>query len=277
MPKGQFSPAVRRLLVRVAAVWPVERRPHLVADRGFPSLDLFRLLLALEWGWTIRLRSRLMVGVAGQARALRELIAASCPGVWTCQRITYGTGRRAVAGQLVIGRGEALQVLPAHQANPGSLRHRARQRLLRQREVRGKHPGRNSDAAVVSDRWVVLFTSHPTWLAASRSYTQRWSTECSYRDAQSGYDGRHGWDLEPTLTRETDAQVVDAVVGLWALGAQLQTVIGERVGQAEAPPLVQEVRALDHHRPLERLDAGPLRAGRSLGGSARLATGHAPG
>jgi len=243
MPKGQFSPTVRRLLRRVAAAWPADRaRPHLVADRGFPSLALFRLLVQLEWGWTIRLRCRLTVGVAGQARALREVVAASTPGAWTCQPSTYGTGRQAVAGYLVIGRGEALPILPAHQANPGSLRHRARQWLLRQREVRDKRPGHASAAALASDRWMVLFTSHPRWLAASRSYTQRWSAEGSYRDAQSGYDRQHGWELEPTLTREPNPAVVDAVVGLWALGALLQTVLGAQVGQAR-DPLVQQARA----------------------------------
>ena len=41
-PKGQFTPAVVRLLWRVGQAWPAERRPHLVADRGFPSLKLFR-------------------------------------------------------------------------------------------------------------------------------------------------------------------------------------------------------------------------------------------
>src|SRR5437016_12213713 len=35
-PKGRFTPTVCALIRQVAAVWPVERPVHLVADRGFP-------------------------------------------------------------------------------------------------------------------------------------------------------------------------------------------------------------------------------------------------
>jgi hypothetical protein len=242
-PKGQFTPAVLRLLGRLGQVWPPERRPHLVADRGFPSRKLLRALEQLGWGWTIRLRAKLNVGLDGEVRALHDLIRASRPGVWTCRPSTYGTGRHRVAGQLVIGRGDALPVLPWHQANPGSWRHRARQQAARQREVGDKHPGRAAAAARQTDGWVVLFTSHPTWRAASQSYTRRWATEGSYRDAQGGYDGQHGWDLEPAVAREPDPRVVDALVGLWALGASIQTALGDQVGQPDAPPLVREARA----------------------------------
>src|SRR5215203_4097797 len=194
-PKGAFTPAVTRLLWRIGAAWPAERRPHLVADRGFPSLALFRTLEQLGWGWTIRLRARLTVGVDGLACPLRDLLAQARPGAWSCRAITYGTGRQRVPGRLVLGRGDALPLLPRHQANPGSARQRRRQQVARQREVRGKHPTRRTSSAEQTDGWLILFTSHPDWLPASRSYTSRWSTEGSYRDAQGGYDGRHGWDL----------------------------------------------------------------------------------
>jgi hypothetical protein len=242
-PKGAFTPAVVRLLGRLDAVWPTDRRPHLVADRGFPSLKLFRTLAALEWTWTIRLRAKLTVGIAGAARPLHELIASSQPGVWTSRPITYGTGRQRVAGQLVLGRGDAMPVLPWHQANPGSLFHRGRQQAARRREVRDKHPGRRPTLAQQTDGWVILFTTHTTWLDACRSYARRWAAEGSYRDAQGGYDGQHGWDLEPTATRETDPHVVDTLLGLWALGALLQSTLGDQVGRPDAPPLVCDVRA----------------------------------
>lgn len=241
-PKGVFTPTVVRLLERIGDGWPAERRPHLVADRGFPSLTLFRALERLQWGWTIRLRAKLTVGVDGEARALYDLVTASQPGVWTCQPITYGTGRQRVAGQLVIGRGDALQVLPRHQANPGSQFHRGLQQGARRREVRDKHPTRQTSVAAQTDGWVILFTSHTTWLDASRSYSRRWATEGSYRDAQGGYDGQHGWDLEPTLTHETDPRGVDSLLGLWALGSFLQTTLGDQVGRADAPPAIQDAR-----------------------------------
>lgn len=242
-PKGQSTPAVIRLLQRIGDVWPVTRRPHLVADRGFPSLKLFRCLEQLGWGWTIRLRAKLTVGIHGEPHKLRDLLHASRPGAWTCQSITYGISRQRVAGSLVIGRGDALQVLPSHQASPGSLRHRQRQQILRQREVRTKHPARMTSSAAQTDGWVILFTSHTDWLPAVQSYATRWATEGSYRDAQGGYDGKHGWDLEPTLSNEGDAHVVDALLGLWALGSLIQTSLGEQVGRTDAPAVVQQARA----------------------------------
>jgi hypothetical protein len=242
-PKGQFTPAVIRLLWRIRAVWPEERPPHLVADRGFPSLALFRTLEELGWGWTIRLRSRLTVRVDGAARHLRDLLAQAQPGAWTGQAITYGTGRQRVPGHLVLGRGDALPILPRHQANPGSARHRRRQQLARQHEVRDKHPERRTSSAEQTDGWLILFTSHTDWLAGSRSYTRRWSAEGSYRDAQGGYDGQHGWDLEDTLTRLTDPAVVDRVFGLWALGTLVQSWIGHQLGGADLPDAVRDVRA----------------------------------
>lgn len=242
-PKGVFTPTVARLLWRIHAAWPAERRPHLVADRGFPSLALFRTLEQLGWGWTIRLRARLTVGVDGTPQPLGDLLAQAHPGAWTGQAITYGTGRQRVQGHLVLGRGDALPMLPCHQANPGSARQRRRQQVARRQEVRGKHPARRTSAAEQTDGWLILFTSHSDWLPASRSYTRRWSTEGSYRDAQGGYDGQHGWDLEDTLARLTDPAVVDRVCGLWALGSLIQSWIGHHLGSAAVPDPVREVRA----------------------------------
>ena len=242
-PKGQFTPAVVRLLWRVGRTWPPDRRPHLVADRGFPSLKLFRAVEQLRWGWTIRLRAKLNVGIDGTPQALAALIATSRPGVWTCRPMTYGTGRQQVVGHLVLGRADALPVLRRHQANPGSQRQRERRRAARVREIAGKHRPRRTTAAQQTDGWVALFTTHTTWLDASRSYTRRWATEGSYRDAQGGYDGQHGWDLEPTVAREPDPQVVDSLCGLWALGAAIQTALGDRLSRADVAPDVQAARA----------------------------------
>jgi len=242
-PKGQFTPAVVRLLWRVARAWPPTRRPHLVADRGFPSLKLFRAVEQMGWGWTIRLRAKLNVGIDGAPQALAALIAASRPGVWTCRPITYGTGRQRVAGFLVLGRADALPILPRHQANPGSHRQRQRRQAARVREIAGKHPGCRTTAAQQTDGWVALFTSHPDWLAASRSYTRRWAAEGSYRDAQGGYDGQHGWDLEPTVAREPVPTVVDSLFGLWALGCYIQTALGDRLSHPTVVPAIRQARA----------------------------------
>ena len=240
-PKGQFTPTVCALVRQVAAAWPADRPAHLVADRGFPSRRLFLTLRQVRWGWTLRLQARTKVLVGGEAQDVRALLGAARPESWTARRGAYGTGPQALAGTLVIGRG--LPVVPWHQRGPASQAARARQHAERQRYLRRKHRAKrgHSDNSCQTDAWVVLFTSHPTWLAALRSYKRRWGIEGSYRDAQGGWDGRHGWDLERTLARRSDAGVVERVVGLWALGALLQTWVGAQATGTVLPTAVQEM------------------------------------
>ena len=229
-PKGRFTPSVCAVIRQVAAIWPTERPVHLVADRGFPSRALLLTLRQVRWGWTLRLRATTGVTLAGQYQPVHALLAASAADGWTAQSAQYGGGPPALPGTLVIGQG--LAVLPWHQRGPGSLRSRAAQFKEHQRHLLTKHPRRHTPtAARETDAWLVLFTSHATWLAATRSYGRRWATEGSYRDAQSGWDGQHGWDLETTLARLTDPVTVERVVGLWALGAVVQTWVGHRLSQ----------------------------------------------
>lgn len=134
--------------------------------------------------------------VAGHACSARDLIAQQPVGAWVWHpQATYGRGKRAVAGHLVVGR--SLRVVPEHQANPGGLRHRAVQAARRQAHLRHKH--RRPDASVETDEWVLLFTTHTTAQAAPTGYRGRWAMEGSFRDGQGGWDGRHGWNLEPTM------------------------------------------------------------------------------
>jgi hypothetical protein len=240
-PKGQFTPTVCALIRQVAAAWPTARPVHLVADRGFPSRRLLWTLRQVRWGWTVRLRASDGVTVAGQAQRVRALLASSRADQWTSRAAHYGSGPQALPGTLVIGRG--LAVLPWHQRGPGSRRRRAAQRTARQHDLVRKHARRRRpDACCQTDPWVVLFTSHPAWLPAVRSYGRRWATEGSYRDAQGGWDGQHGWDLEGTLARLTDPATVERVVGLWALGALVQTWLGHCLSQPAATAPVPLLR-----------------------------------
>jgi hypothetical protein len=239
-PKGQFTPTVCALLTRVAAAWPAERPVHLVADRAFPSHQVFRTLDRLGWGYTLRLRAHLPVTVGGQAQTVRDCWQLAPPDRWTAWPGTYGHGRGAVSGTVVVGRGWRL--VPAHQAGPGSQRQRAAQAARREHDLatkRGRRGGRRQ--APASDRWLVLFTTHRDWHAAATSYRRRWTIEGSYRDAQSGWDGQHGWALEETVGRcgPQEGARVDRLVGLWALGALVQTTLGDQVGQPTAPPTVR--------------------------------------
>jgi hypothetical protein len=238
-PKGRFTPTVCALVTQVAAAWPATRPIHLVADRAFASRPLLHVLRRAGWGFTLRLRAGHVVTVEHQRHTVRDLLRNARAGAWTGHAAQYGSGPTALPGCLVVGRG--LVVLSWHQRDAGSGRHRAQQHARRQRHLAGKHPRQAPDASCETAAWVVLFTSHPTWLAAVDSYRRRWATEGSYRDAQGGWDGRHGWDLEPVLTRLRSAVHVERVVGLWALGALLQTYAGHAVGQPSAPPAVRRV------------------------------------
>jgi hypothetical protein len=238
-PKGQFTPTVCALIKQVAAALPADCPVHLAADRAFPSRALFRTLKEVEWGWTVRLRAKSWVTVDAKARWVRELLTGARQTGWTTERAQYGSGNQAIPGLLVIGRG--LTVLPRHQANEGSLRQRAAAFAKRQRHLASKHPGRAADASPSTDRWVVLFSTHSTWRAAGASYRRRWAIEGTYRDGQSGWDGKHGWDLEPVVGRLKTAVAVERVVGLWALGTLVQSFVGHQAAQPTAPGVVAAV------------------------------------
>jgi hypothetical protein len=233
-PKRRFTPTVCALLRQVAAVWPADGpTPHLVADRGFPSCALFQTLHQLGWGWTIRLRARDHVTVGGTRQPVRPLLDAAQPGRFrTWSLAAFGSGRQATTATVVVGRG--LLVVPRWQRGPGSLRRRAEQRRARTEQVRRKHPGRQDDSAE-TDGWLTLFTTRATWRQAVTTYRRRWATEGTYRDAQGGWDGQHGWGLERLIAQLTDPGRVERLVGLWALGALAQTWVGVQVHESTDP------------------------------------------
>jgi hypothetical protein len=226
-PKGRFTPTVCALLTEVGACWPAVPAV-LLADRAFASKAFFTTLRRVGWGWTVRLQGRHAVEFPdGRRCRVRELIAGRPSGAWQCTPATFGSGPPAIHGTLMIGPG--LPVLPWHQSGPGSLRARGRQAERRAQHAASKHPGRTT---VSHDAWVVLFTTEVDAVTADRHYRCRWGIEGTYRDAQGGWDGSQGWALETTLTRTTTARQVEAVVGLWAVGALVQTWLGLRLEHA---------------------------------------------
>jgi hypothetical protein len=233
-PKRAFTPTACALVQRVAAAWPADRPAHLVADRAFPSRPLLRALAEAGWGFTLRLRAKHWVTVGEGASEVRSLLGAADRDRWAAAPARYGTRAADPTGTLVLGRG--LAVLPAWQANPGSAAARARRGAARRSQLRRKHPGRRPDASPSTDAWAALFTTHPTWRAAVASYKRRWTTEGSYRDAQGGWDGRHGWGLDRAVARLTAAAEVERVLGLWALGALAQSWLGHQASQPGQPP-----------------------------------------
>jgi len=251
LPKGRLTPAVCRLLHQVAAVWPTNRAVHLVADRGFPGRRLFRTVAALGWGWTVRWRVKMAVrvleptGTPGPGQPARTWVATSSPHRWRVLPVEEGLRGRGVRGQLVIGRG--LPVVPWHQQDAGSQRHRCRRQQHavhagRQTRPRRKTPRPSgaptptvaTEQGLALEQWVVLFSSHPTWQAAVWSYRRRAPTEGTYRDAQGGWDGAHGWHLDAALRGRPAAQA-HGMVGLWALATLIQTLVGDQVVQPTLP------------------------------------------
>lgn len=235
-PKGQFTPLVGALLRQVAAAWPPDQPVHLLADRGFPSRELFATLREIGWGWTVRLRAMSYLTVAGRERWAKELLAEAAKPTWRSWPCSYGTGRGAVSGTLIIGQG--LPVLPWHQRTRGSLRHRRAQQAARRRHLAGKHPSRPRDESVSTDAWVILFSSCARARAVAQVYRRRWTTEGTYRDGQGGWDGRHGWDLEVVVARRGEARMVERLVGLWALTTLLQCWLGAQTLRPNAPALL---------------------------------------
>ena len=242
LPRGAFGPTIQRLVRlvrRVAVAWPGGPRPLLVADRAFPSRALFGLLERLGWQWVVRVRATDGLLVAGEHRTVRHLLAAARLERWQTWPAAFGSGAGAVPGRLVVGRG--LLVVPIHQAGPASLRWRSQQWQRRQQHLATKKRGGPRQNLQASDAWVALFTSLEGPRPAIASYARRWGIEGSYRDAQGGWDGQHGWDLEATLIRTRDSAVVERIVGLWALGALLQSWLGHCASLGEAPPEVAAV------------------------------------
>lgn len=238
-PRGQFTPTVCRLVRNVAEAWPATRPVHLVADRGFPSLPLFHTLQDVGWDWTLRLRARNWVVVQGQGQWVRNILDRTPVGVWEGWTGTYGSGRGAVPGFLVVGRPH--RWIPSHQRNASSRQSRYRQHARRMQHLATKHPGRPPDASQETAGWVVLFSSLPQPRLVRAAYRRRWATEGSYRDAQGGWDGQHGWDMEPVVAHLTTPEAVAGLVGLWALSALIQMWVGDQVTHGPVP-----VRSVTH-------------------------------
>ena len=233
-PTGRFTPTVGALIEQVAAAWPADApAPQFLADRAFPSKPLFATLAAVGWDFTVRLRASDMVTVGGHYQSGRDLIEQATAGVWTCQPGTFGDQRLAVATQVVVGR--SLPVLPWHQRDDGSARHRAR------RARRKLQDAKQTRRAAPTEPWVVLLTTHAGWRDAVGAYAQRYHTEGTYRDWQTGWAGRHGWDLGEQVGRVAADRParVEGLVGLAALGTLVQAWVGDQLTAPGTPAAVR--------------------------------------
>jgi hypothetical protein len=153
----------------------------------------------------------------------------------TTHAVTFGAGDGAVRGLLVIA-GRALLVVPTHQRGPASCAARAKRSARKQRKRVTQYVGCRGTS---HDEWLVLFTTEPEPTVALRHYGMRWPIEGTYRDAQGGWDGQHGWNYDAVVVRRASAAEVDALTGLWALGTLVQTWLGLGLTASDAPPAVR--------------------------------------
>lgn len=229
-PKKQFTPTVIGLLTRLLATWPAERPLHVVADRGFPSVDLFKMLSrptgGRQVGFTIRLRMGDYVALAdGRSVAVGALLDANGLVPWRSLAAVYVRNKTTgPASQLVIGREEP--IYPSHQRGPGDQARRASRAAQRAAYLRRK----GQPNAIVHDGIWALLTTETTAAAAVTQYRKRFSTEGMYQDWMA-------WDLEMIAAREPDPTCLDSMLGIAALTYIVQSVLGEAAGRTRDPAL----------------------------------------
>lgn len=224
-PRGKFTPTVISLVNRTLACWPNDRPVHLLADRAFPSLKLFRALTnwrnKLPLGYTIRLRAGDWVRLqSGQSVKIADLITGIPTDAWSSCPASYQ--QRQKFGEVVLlVFGRATPTYPAHQIGASD---QAR-RLARGKRRRAHLLSKGQANAPNTDTTWVLFSTAPDCSQAIKNYSRRFSTEGTYRDLKS-------WDLQIVAGRETDISHVDGLVGLAVLGYFVQAVIGAVAGRA---------------------------------------------
>jgi hypothetical protein len=227
-PKHRFTPTVINLVERVLPHWPTERPIRLLADRGFPSLKLFRCLE--EWqkrltlGYTIRLRAGDWVRLEdGTVVKLKQLIREWELGTWRSWRAGYRhRGKVGPLALLVVGQSQP--VYPLHQQGPADTARRLARKQRRQSRLLSKG---QPNASTTDGVWALLSTAG-SCEAARQAYAWRFHTEGTYRDLKT-------WGLEQVAAHETDLVHLDGLMGLACLTYFIQTAIGAMAGCASSP------------------------------------------
>lgn len=228
-PKRSFTPTVVALLDHTLQHWPTDQPVHLLADRGFPSLKLFRALERwrkfLPLGYTIRLRASDYVRLAQEQKVkVADLIMPMAPGSWACQPASYQRrGKAHPSSYLVVGRG--VPIYPQHQQGP---KDQARRQARTQRRLARLLSKGEAQALATDTAWALLSTAAGASLAVDY-YCLRFHTEGTYRDLKS-------WGLEAVAAHETDRDHLDGLVGLAALGYLVQVALGMAAGRAADAP-----------------------------------------
>ena len=229
-PKGRFRQTTLALVRQLQQGFPPEQPWVLVADRGFPSAELFGQLLAEQTGWTVRLRLSDWIEVAGVYAMVADHLEAGRlrPG----ERVTATMGRGTThlptvrAGVVV---NEVMPLPPKHKRNPGTERERAARAKARQQHLARK--GRtcrppSARAQRYAHTWV-LFTTAETVRTAVAQYAARMPIEETFRD------WHHGWGLRPAAAALPSEHAVCRMVAIVTLAYRLQVELGLRFSRDE--------------------------------------------
>jgi hypothetical protein len=227
-PKGGFRATTLALVRQLQTAFPPGRRWVFVADRGFPSAQLFGQLGTERTEWTVRLRLNDWVEVADVYAMVAQHLDAGRLRPGERVRATIGRGtpeQPRVSAWIVVN--ETLPVPPTHKRNAGTERERAARAKERARHRANK--GRKSSApSATAQRYAqtwVLFTTAPTVQAAVDHYSARMTIEQTFRD------WHHGWGLRAVAAPLPTAEAVRRLVGIVCLAYRLQVELGLRFSQ----------------------------------------------
>ena len=211
-PKGQFRSTTLRLLQRLQSAFPSAIRWSLVADRGFPSAVLFAQLRQAGTGFSVRLRLRDWVTVAGVYAMVVEHLEAGRLVVGQRTAAAMGRGRPEqplVPGWVVVSA--AVAAPPKHKQNPGTVRERAKRAKAHAQHRAHKQGRKTKPPSAAAQRYAqtwVLFTTAPTVEQAVAEYAQRMSIEETFRDWHSG------WGVRAAVVALPTAAMVDRLIGM---------------------------------------------------------------
>jgi hypothetical protein len=227
-PKGGFRATTLALVRQLQGAFPAGERWVFVADRGFPSAQLFGQLAAQQTEWTVRLRLNDWVEVAGIYAVVSHHLDAGRlrPGERVCATIGRGTAEQPRLSAWIVVN-DILPEPPQHKRNAGTERERVARATERRRHL--AHKGRKSSApSATAQRYAqtwVLFTTAATGAVAVEEYAARMAIEQTFRD------WHHGWGVREATSVLPTAKAVDRLVGIVCLTYRLQVELGLRFSQ----------------------------------------------
>lgn len=226
-PKGQFHLTTVALLQRLQAAFPADLHWTLVADRGFPSARLFAHLQRRDTGFSVRLRLRDWVTVAGVYAMVSVHLEAGRLVEGHRVAATMGRGtptQPVVAGAIVVSA--AVAPLPRHKQNPGTARERAKRAKAHAQHRQHKQGRKTKPPSATAQRYAqtwVLFTTATTVAHAVAEYAQRMPIEETFRDWHTG------WGVRAAVVDLPTALMVERLIGVVCLTYSLQIHLGQRV------------------------------------------------